>query len=83
MCMHIINRGVGFLHYFDYAINILRDIFDKYFIMTSIGVILFIFFVDVPKLKKESLLKEAKIATTIAIVYIIALPVMYVLLKVL
>lgn len=71
------------MHYFGYAINILRGIFDKYFIMASIGVILFIFFVDVPKLKKESLLKEAKIATTIAIVYTIALPAMYVLLKVL
>lgn len=83
MCMHIINRGVGFLHYFDYIINILRGIFDKYFIMTSIVVILFIFFVDVPKLKKKSLLKEAKIATTIAIIYTVALPVMYVLFKVL
>ncbi|WP_369881216.1 CLC_0170 family protein [Anaerosalibacter bizertensis] len=60
----------------------LKNFFDIYFLISVLFPSLFIFFVDIPNLKRENLNKEAQIAKIIAITYIIVGPVTYLFFKI-
>ncbi|WP_412030655.1 CLC_0170 family protein [Anaerosalibacter bizertensis] len=60
----------------------LKNFFDIYFLISVLFPSLFIFFVDIPNLKRENLNKEAQIAKIIAITYIIVGPATYLFFKI-
>ncbi|MCR2044208.1 CLC_0170 family protein [Anaerosalibacter massiliensis] len=55
----------------------LKEYFDIYLLIAFLLPSLFIFFIDLPRLRKDKLEKEAKISKFIAIVYIILGPIAY------
>ncbi|WP_425330884.1 CLC_0170 family protein [Anaerosalibacter bizertensis] len=61
---------------------VLKNFFDIHFLISVLFPSLFIFFVDIPNLKRENLNKEAQIAKIIAITYIIVGPVTYLFFKI-
>lgn len=60
----------------------LKDYFDIYLLMSILIPTLFIFFIDIPNLRKDNLKKESKIAKVISIIYIVAGPMIYLFFKI-
>ncbi len=58
-----------------------QTIFDMNVVAISIVVSLIVYFIDLPRLRKEGLIKDAKIAKSIFIIYLVVPPVIYVILK--
>jgi len=58
-----------------------QTIIDMNVVAISIVVSLIVYFIDLPRLKKEGLVKDAKIAKSIFIIYLVVPPVIYVVLK--
>lgn len=63
-------------------ITVFKGLFDIYFLLSMLIVILFTLLVDVPKLKKDGFNRDAKIAKTISIIYLIIAPTIYIIFKI-
>ena len=61
--------------------HFLQTIFDMSVVGISIIVSLMIYLIDLPKLRKEGLVKDAKIAKVIFIIYLIVPAIIYTVLK--
>lgn len=62
--------------------TILKGLFDIYLFLSMTIVSIFTLVVDVPKLKKDGLNRDANIAITISIIYLIIAPTIYIIFKI-
>ncbi|WP_416198862.1 MAG: PLDc-N domain-containing protein [Sporanaerobacter sp.] len=61
--------------------EMLKHIFGIYFLLAIVFICLCIFLVDIPRLKKRQIQKEANMAKCIGIFYIVVSPILYILFR--
>jgi len=65
-----------------FVYRIIRSAYNLYILFAIFGISLFILFKDIPKYKADKCMKEAKILKIIGLIYLIANPIIYIILHI-